>query len=61
VHHPPYSLLVRLLSEVLRLEEVEPQLLVGLHTQVPLADGSKNGGLRDGVGGEVMELHPIVV
>jgi hypothetical protein len=61
MHRPPYSLLVCLLGEVLRLEEVKPQLLVGIHTQVPLANGRKNGGLRDRVGGKVMELHPIVV
>jgi hypothetical protein len=45
VHRPPYSPLTRLLGEVLRLKEVEPQLPVGLHTQVPLADGRKNGDL----------------
>jgi hypothetical protein len=45
VHRPSYSSLARLLGEVLCLEEVEPQLLVGLHTQVPLVDGHKNGGL----------------
>jgi hypothetical protein len=41
VHHPPYSSLARLLGEVLHLEEVEPQLLVGLHTQVPSQTATK--------------------
>jgi hypothetical protein len=50
VHHPPYSPLADLLGEVLLLEEVEPQILVGLHPQVPLIDGYKNGGLQDRVG-----------
>jgi hypothetical protein len=45
MHRPPYSPLARLLGEVHRLEEVEPQLPVGLHTQVPLADGRKNSRL----------------
>jgi hypothetical protein len=46
---------------MLRLEEVEPQLLVGLDPQVPLADGRKNGSLRDGIRGEMVELHPKIV
>jgi hypothetical protein len=46
---------------MLCLEKVEPQIPVGLHPQVPLADCHKNGGLRDGVGGEMMELHLVVV
>jgi hypothetical protein len=50
VYHPPYSPLACLLGEVLCLEEMEPQLLVGFDPQVPLADGYENGGLRDGVG-----------
>jgi hypothetical protein len=46
---------------MLRLEEVEPQLPVGLDPQVPLADSHKNGGLRDGIGGQLVELHPVMV
>jgi hypothetical protein len=61
MYHPPYSPLTCLLGEVLHLEEVEPQLLVGPHPQVPLADGHENGGLQDRVGGKVMQLHPIIM
>jgi hypothetical protein len=46
---------------MLRLEKVEPQVPVGLHPQVPLADRRKDGGLRDGVRGKMMELHLVVV
>jgi hypothetical protein len=60
VHRPLYSPLAHLLSEVLRLEEVEPELLVGLDPQVPLANGRENYGLQDGVGGEMMELHLVM-
>jgi hypothetical protein len=45
VYHLLHSLLIRLLGEMLHLEEVEPQLLVGLDPEVPLVDGRKNGGL----------------
>jgi hypothetical protein len=45
MHRPPHSFLVCLLGKVLRLEEVEPQLLVGLDPQVPLIGSHKNGGL----------------
>jgi hypothetical protein len=61
VHRTPHSLLTCLLSEMLRLEEMKPQIPVGLHPQIPLTDCRKDGGLRDGVGGEVMELHLVVV
>jgi hypothetical protein len=46
---------------MIHLEEVEPQLLVELDPQVPLADGHKNGGLRDRIGGEMMELQPVIM
>jgi hypothetical protein len=61
VHCTPHSLLARLLDKVLHLEEVEPQISVGLHPQVPLADCHKDGGLRDGVRGKVMELYLVVM
>jgi hypothetical protein len=61
MHHPSHSILSCLLGEVLCLEEVEPQLLVGLDPQVPLTDGHKNGDMRDGVGGEMIELHPVIM
>jgi hypothetical protein len=44
MHRAPHSSLARL------LEEVEPQIPVWLHPQVPLADRRKDGILRDGVG-----------
>ena len=44
-----------------RPKEVEPQLLVGGNAQVPLADGDKDGRLRNGVGVEVMKLHAVVM
>jgi hypothetical protein len=34
---------------------------VGVNPQKPLANHHENGRLRDGVGVEVMQLHPIVV
>jgi hypothetical protein len=45
MHRPLHSSLVCLLGEMLRLEELEPQLLVGLDPQVSLTDSRKNGGL----------------
>jgi hypothetical protein len=57
--HTPLS--PAFLAKCSTLEEVEPQLLVGLDPQVPLVDGHENGGLRHGVGGEMVELHLIVM
>jgi hypothetical protein len=51
----------RVPREKLGLEKVEPQVPLRLHPEVSLADRRKDGGLRDGVGGEVVELHPVVV
>jgi hypothetical protein len=48
-------------GEGLRPEEMEPQVLMGLNCQVPLADGGEDGRLSDGVRVEVVQLHPIVV
>jgi hypothetical protein len=48
-------------GEGLRTEEMEPHDLVGLKPQESLADSGEDGRLRDGVGVEVMQLHPIVV
>jgi hypothetical protein len=61
VHHALHSPLTRLIGKVLCLEKVEPQILVGLHPQVPLTDRHKDGGLRDRVGGEVMEFYLLVI
>jgi hypothetical protein len=45
MHCLPYSFLARLLGEVLRLEEVEPQLPVGLDPQISLTDSRKSSVL----------------
>jgi hypothetical protein len=58
VAHPPH--LARE-GERLCAEEMDPQVLVGLDPQEPLIDGGEDGCLRDGVGVEVVQLHPIVV
>jgi hypothetical protein len=38
-----------------------PQVPVRVNPQKPLANRHENGRLRDGVGVEVMQLHPVVV
>jgi hypothetical protein len=38
-----------------------PQVPVRVNPQKPLANRRENGRLRDGVGVEVMQLHPVVV
>jgi hypothetical protein len=38
-----------------------PQVLVGVNPQKTLANRHENGHLRDGVGVEVVKLHPIVM
>ena len=45
----------------LALEQVPPQVPMRVHPQVALADGNEDHRLRDGVGGEIVQLHPIVV
>jgi hypothetical protein len=45
----------------LRGEEMGPQVPVGVNPQKPLANRCENGRLRDGVGVEVVKLHPVVV
>jgi hypothetical protein len=45
MHRTPHSPLTRLLGKMLCLEKVEPQVPVGFHPQVPLADRRKDGGL----------------
>jgi hypothetical protein len=43
------------------LEEVEPEVPMGRNPQVPLAHRGEDGGLHDGVGVEVVQLHLVVV
>jgi hypothetical protein len=52
---------VRRRSKKLHTKEMSPQVPVGVNPQKPLANRHENGRLRDGVGVEVMQLHPIVV
>jgi hypothetical protein len=52
---------VRRRGEELRGEEMGPQVPVGVNPQKPLTNRHENGRLRDGVGVEVVKLHPIVV
>jgi hypothetical protein len=52
---------VRRHGEELRGEEMGPQVPVGFNPQKPLANRRENVRLRDGVGVEVMQLHPVVV
>jgi hypothetical protein len=42
-------------------KEMSPQIPMGGDPQIPLAHRYEDSGLRDGVGGEVVQLHPIVV
>jgi hypothetical protein len=48
-------------SKKLRGKEMSPQVPMGGDPQVPFANRYEDGGLRDGVGAEVVQLHPIVV
>jgi hypothetical protein len=57
----PHPSLTRLLGEVLHPEEVEPQIPLRLHPQVSLVDHRENRSLRYGVGGEMVQLDPVVV
>jgi hypothetical protein len=48
-------------SKKLRGKEMSPQVLVGGDPQVSFAHRHEDGGLRDGVGAEVVQLHLLVV
>jgi sulfur relay (sulfurtransferase) DsrC/TusE family protein len=41
MHHAPHSSLTRLLGEMLRLEKMEPQVLMQLHPQIPSQTAAK--------------------
>jgi hypothetical protein len=60
-HHHMDLLHVRRHGGELRGEEMGPQVPVGVNPQKPLANCHENGRLRDGVGVEVVKLHPVVV
>ena len=57
---PPRPLL-NMLGVEIPPEQVFPQVPVGLHPQIALADGEEDRRLQDGVGGEVVQLHLVVV
>jgi hypothetical protein len=42
-------------------EEMDPQIPVGVNPQKTLANHHEDGRLRNGVGVEVVQLHPVVV
>jgi hypothetical protein len=60
-HHHKDLLHVRRRDKELRGEEMGPQVPVGVNPQKPLTSRHENSRLRDGVGVEVMQLHPVVV
>jgi hypothetical protein len=43
----------------LRVEEMGPQVPVRVNPQVSFTNRREDGGLRDGVGAEVVQLHPV--
>jgi hypothetical protein len=60
-HRHTDLLRVRRHGEELRGEEMGPQVLVRVNPQKTLANCREDGRLRDRVGVEVMQLHPVVV
>jgi hypothetical protein len=48
-------------GEGLCTEEMERQVPVGLNPKESLVDSGEDGRLSDGVGVEVVQLHPVVV
>jgi hypothetical protein len=46
-------------SKKLRGEEMSPQVPVRVNPQVPFTNRCEDGGLRDGVRAEVVQLHPV--
>jgi hypothetical protein len=60
-HHHADLLFPRRQGEELRGEDMGPQILVGVNPQKTLTNRRKDGRLRNGVGVEVVQLHPVVV
>jgi hypothetical protein len=60
-HRRTNLLHVRRRGEELRGEEMGPQVPMGVNPHKPLTNCHENSRLRDGVGVEVMQLHPVVV
>jgi hypothetical protein len=61
LHRHADLLLPRHQGKKLRGEEMGPQILVGVNPQKTLANRCEDGRLRNGVGIEVVQLHPVVV
>jgi hypothetical protein len=60
-HHHTDLLRVRRHGEELRGEEMGPQVPMRVNPQKTLTNCREDGRLRNGVGVEVMQLHPVVV
>jgi predicted nuclease with RNAse H fold len=60
-HRHTDLLRIRRQGEELRGEEVGPQIPVNFDPQKTLTNRREDGRLRNGVGVEVVELHPVVV
>jgi hypothetical protein len=60
-HRPTRPLLARGESMKLAAEKVDPEIPVRRDTQKSLAEGSEEGCVRDGIGGKVVKLHPVMV
>jgi hypothetical protein len=60
-HRHTNLLRLRRRGKELRGEEMGPQILVRVNPQKTLANHREDGRLRNGVGVEVMQLHPVVV
>jgi hypothetical protein len=58
-HRHANSAFPRLQGKRLRGEEMGPQIPVGVNPQKPFANCREDGCLRDGVGAEIVQLHPI--
>ena len=55
----PLQLAPHVVDEELTAEQMDPQLPVHLDPQVALAEGDEDRGLRNGVGAEIVQLHPV--
>jgi hypothetical protein len=60
MHRSSHSFLVCFLGKVLRLEEVEPQLLVGSTPKYPSQTAAKMATYEI-EWGEMMEFHPVIM
>jgi hypothetical protein len=58
-HRHANSPLPRRQGKRLRGEKMGPQIPVGVNPQKPFANRREDGCLRDGVGAEIMQLHPV--